>query len=285
MKHVSDRGLELIKTFEGCSLTAFWDVNGYAIGYGHHGNVEARDTITQEQADEILKEDLAGSYEPSVNKYDNDYNFNQNEFDALVSFCYNCGAGNLRELLKNGQATREQISADLPKYNKAGGEVLNGLVNRRNAELSLFNEPISTDDEPISTVDEYYPRYEGEAEGLDEILEEIGAPHGNWKLRTPLANANGINDYEGTYEQNISLINKAKAGELRRPYSSDEYYPKYEGEAEGLDEILEEIGAPHGNWKLRTPLANANGINDYEGTYEQNLYLLNMAKVGKLRRI
>ena len=285
MKHVSDRGLELIKTFEGCSLTAFWDVNGYAIGYGHHGNVEAWDTITQEQADEILKEDLAGSYEPSVNKYDNDYNFNQNEFDALVSFCYNCGAGNLRELLKNGQATREQISADLPKYNKAGGEVLNGLVNRRNAELSLFNEPISTDDEPISTVDEYYPRYEGEAEGLDEILEEIGAPHGNWKLRTPIANANGINDYEGTYEQNISLINKAKAGELRRPYSSDEYYPKYEGEAEGLDEILEEIGAPHGNWKLRAPLANANGINDYEGTYEQNLYLLNMAKVGKLRRI
>ena len=279
MKHISDRGLELIKTFEGCSLTAFWDVNGYAIGYGHHGGVEAGDTITQEQADELLKDDLAGNYEPAVNKYDGDYNFNQNEFDSLVSFCYNCGAANLCTLLKNGQATREQISADLPKYNKAGGKVLNGLVNRRNAELALFNEPISTDDE-------YYPKYEGEAEGLDEILEEIGAPFGNWKLRAPLANANGINDYEGTYEQNISLINKAKVGELRRPYSTDdEYYPKYEGEAEGLDEILEEIGAPFGNWKLRAPLANANGINDYEGTYEQNMYLLNMAKVGKLRRI
>ena len=279
MKHISDRGLELIKTFEGCSLTAFWDVNGYAIGYGHHGNVEAWDTITQEQADELLKDDLAGNYEPSVNKYDNDYNFNQNEFDALVSFCYNCGAGNLRELLKNGQATREQISTDLPKYNKAGGVVLNGLVNRRNAELALFNEPISTDDE-------YYPRYVGEAQGLDEILEEIGAPFGNWKLRTPLANANGISDYAGTYEQNMYLINKAKDGTLMRVYSTDdEYYPRYEGEAEGLDEILEEIGAPFGNWKLRTPLANANGISDYAGTYEQNMYLLNMAKVGKLRRV
>ena len=277
MKHISERGLELIKSFEGCSLTAFWDVNGYAIGFGHHGNVEAGDTITQEQADELLKDDLAGNYELSVNKYDGDYNFNQNEFDALVSFCYNCGAANLCTLLKNGQATREQISADLPKYNKAGGEVLNGLVNRRNAELALFNEPIS------ATV-EYYPRYEGDAEGLDEILEEIGAPFGNWKLRTPLANANGIDNYEGTYEQNISLINKAKVGELRRPYSSDEYYPKYEGDAEGLDEILEEIGAPFGNWKLRTPLANVNGIDNYEGTYEQNMYLLNMAKVGKLRR-
>lgn len=279
MKHISDRGLELIKTFEGCSLTAFWDVNGYAIGYGHHGNVEAWDTITQEQADELLKDDLAGNYEPSVNKYDNDYNFNQNEFDALVSFCYNCGAANLCTLLKNGQATREQISADLPKYNKAGGAVLNGLVNRRNAELALFNEPILTDDE-------YYPQYEGEAQGLDEILEEIGAPFGNWKLRTPLANANGISDYAGTYEQNMYLINKAKDGTLMRVYSTDdEYYPRYEGEAEGLDEILEEIGAPFGNWKLRTPLANANGISDYAGTYEQNMYLLNMAKVGKLRRV
>ena len=209
MKHISDRGLELIKTFEGCSLTAFWDVNGYAIGYGHHGDVEAGDTITQEQADELLKDDLAGYYASAVNKYDGDYNFNQNEFDALVSFCYNCGAGNLRELLKNGQATREQISTDLPKYNKAGGVVLNGLVNRRNAELALFNEPISTDDE-------YYPRYEGEAEGLDEILEEIGAPFGNWKLRTPLANANGISDYAGTYEQNMYLLNMAKVGKLRR---------------------------------------------------------------------
>ena len=279
MKHISDRGLELIKTFEGCSLTAFWDVNGYAIGYGHHGNVEEGDTITQEQADELLKDDLAGYYESAVNKYDGDYNFNQNEFDALVSFCYNCGAGNLRELLKNGQATREQISTDLPKYNKAGGVVLNGLVNRRNAELALFNEPISTDDE-------YYPRYEGEAQGLDEILEEIGAPFGNWKLRTPLANANGISDYAGTYEQNMYLINKAKDGTLMRVYSTDdEYYPRYEGEAEGLDEILEEIGAPFGNWKLRTPLANANGISDYAGTYEQNMYLLNMAKAGKLRRV
>ena len=279
MKHISGRGLELIKTFEGCSLTAFWDVNGYAIGYGHHGNVEEGDTITQEQADELLKDDLAGYYESAVNKYDDDYNFNQNEFDALVSFCYNCGAGNLRELLKNGQATREQISADLPKYNKAGGVVLNGLVNRRNAELALFNEPILTDDE-------YYPRYEGEAQGLDEILEEIGAPFGNWKLRTPLANANGISDYAGTYEQNMYLINKAKDGTLMRVYSTDdEYYPRYEGEAEGLDEILEEIGAPFGNWKLRTPLANANGISDYAGTYEQNMYLLNMAKVGKLRRV
>ena len=105
MKRISNKGISLLKSFEGCSLVAFWDVNGYAIGYGHHGDVKEGDTITQEKAEEILRQDLADRYEPSINKYDSVYNFNQNEFDALVSFCYNCGSGNLRQLLKNGQAT------------------------------------------------------------------------------------------------------------------------------------------------------------------------------------
>lgn len=210
MKHISNKGISLLKSFEGCSLVAFWDVNGYAIGYGHHGDVKEGDTITQAKAEEILRQDLADRYEPSINKYDSVYNFNQNEFDALVSFCYNCGAGNLRQLLKNGQATREQIREALPKYNKAGGKVLNGLVKRRNAELALFNEPVS------NKSDAYYPRYTGTSQRVDDILKEIGAPYGNWKLRTPLANANGITGYTGSYEQNINIINKAKAGTLRR---------------------------------------------------------------------
>lgn len=210
MKHISDKGISLLKSFEGCSLVAFWDVNGYAIGYGHHGGVKKGDTITQAKAEELLRQDLAERYEPSVNKYDSIYNFNQNEFDALVSFCYNCGAGNLRQLLKNGQATREQIRESLPKYNKAGGKVLNGLVRRRKAELSLFNEPV------YQEIDVYYPRYTGTSWRIDEILKAIGAPYGNWKLRTPLANANGITGYTGSYAQNINIINKAKAGTLRR---------------------------------------------------------------------
>lgn len=209
MKHISNKGISLLKSFEGCSLVAFWDVNGYAIGYGHHGDIKEGDTITQAEADDILRRDLADRYEPSVNNYDSVYNFNQNEFDALVSFCYNCGAGNLRKLLKNGQATRAQIRESLPKYNKAGGKVLNGLVKRRNAELALF-------DEPISQSVEYYPRYTGTSQRIDEILKVIGAPYGNWKARTPLANANGIKGYTGTCTQNISIINKAKAGTLRR---------------------------------------------------------------------
>lgn len=210
MKHISDKAISLLKSFEGCTLIAVWDVNGYAIGYGHHGDVKEGDTITQAKAEELLIQDLVKRYEPSVNKYDPVYNFNQNEFDALVSFCYNCGAGNLRQLLKNGQATREQIRASLPKYNKAGGMVLKGLVKRRNAELSLFNEPVS------QKSDAYYPRYTGTSQRIDDILKEIGAPYGNWKLRAPLANANGITGYTGNYAQNINIINKAKAGTLRR---------------------------------------------------------------------
>ena len=196
MKHISNRGISLLKSFEGCSLVAFWDVNSYAIGYGHHGDVKEGDTITQAKAEEILRQDLADRYEPWVNRYDSFYNFNQNEFDALVSFCYNLGAGNLRQLLKNGQATREQISEALPKYNKAGGKVLNGLIKRRNAELALFNDPVFQSDT-------YYPRYTGTSQRIDVILKAIGAPYGNWKLRTPLANANGITGYIGSYAQNI----------------------------------------------------------------------------------
>lgn len=209
MKHISNKGISLLKSFEGCSLVAFFDVSGYAIGYGHHGDVKEGDTITPAKAEEILRQDLADRYEPCVNKYDSVYNFNQNEFDALVSFCYNCGVGNLSRLLKNGQATREQIRDALPKYNKAGGKVLNGLVKRRNAELALFNETVSKSDK-------YYPRYTGTSQRIDDILKAIGAPFGNWKVRTPLANANGITGYTGSYAQNINIINKAKAGTLRR---------------------------------------------------------------------
>ncbi|MNJ59496.1 Phage lysozyme [compost metagenome] len=63
---------------------------------------------------------------------------NQSQFDALVSFCYNCGAGNLRTLCKG--RTIAQIAQNIIKYDKAGGKVLAGLVRRRKAELELFNK-------------------------------------------------------------------------------------------------------------------------------------------------
>lgn len=140
---ISNNGLALIKRFEGCRLTAYQDSVGiWTIGYGHTSGVSKGQTITQSQADLYLKSDCANA-EKAVNSYNNRYNWNQNQFDALVSFTFNCGSGNLKKLLNNGQRTITQISAKIPAYNKAGGKVLRGLVNRRTAEKELFDRPVN----------------------------------------------------------------------------------------------------------------------------------------------
>lgn len=140
---ISNNGLALIKKFEGCRLTAYQDSVGiWTIGYGHTYGVLKGQTITQAQADAYLKSDCA-SAEKSVNNYEHLYHWNQNQFDALVSFTYNCGSGNLKKLLDNGQRTIAEISAKITAYHKAGGKVLQGLINRRAAEKELFDKPIS----------------------------------------------------------------------------------------------------------------------------------------------
>lgn len=85
-------GLSLIKQFEGCRLTAYKCPAGvWTIGYGHTAGVKQGQKITQEQADGLLTEDLQ-KYEKKVDKYDGRYWWNQNEFDALVSFAFNVGS-------------------------------------------------------------------------------------------------------------------------------------------------------------------------------------------------
>lgn len=138
-KKTSLKGIELIKAFEGCRLKAYWDVNGYSIGYGHHAkDITKGMVIDQKAADEFLKKDLA-KFEKAVNALK--YDFNQNQFDALVDFAYNCGAGNLLKLTANNTRSIQQIGYKIPAYCKAGGVKLMGLVRRRNAEQKLFNTP------------------------------------------------------------------------------------------------------------------------------------------------
>ena len=136
----SQRGINLIKQFEGVRLTAYKCPAGvYTIGYGHTRGVKRGMKITEEEASAFLTADLLNS-EKAVERYDSVYHWNQNEFDALVSFTFNCGAANLRALLRNGRRNRSQIAATLPLYRKAGGKVLKGLERRRAAEKALFLE-------------------------------------------------------------------------------------------------------------------------------------------------
>ena len=136
----SQRGINLIKQFEGVRLTAYKCPAGvYTIGHGHTRGVTRGMKITEEEASAFLAADLRNS-EKAVERYDSIYHWNQNEFDALVSFTFNCGATNLRALLRNGRRNRSQIAATFPLYRKAGGRVLKGLERRRAAEKALFLE-------------------------------------------------------------------------------------------------------------------------------------------------
>lgn len=136
----SQRGINLIKQFEGVRLMAYKCPAGvYTIGYGHTRGVKRGMRITEEEASAFLAADLRNS-EKAVERYDSIYHWNQNEFDALVSFTFNCGAANLRSLLRNGRRNRSQIAETLPLYRKAGGKVLKGLERRRAAEKALFLE-------------------------------------------------------------------------------------------------------------------------------------------------
>lgn len=138
---ISNKGLELIKKFEGCRLAAYKDFGGvWTIGYGHTKGVTAGETITQAQADAFLVEDC-GKAEAAVNKYMNKYNFNQNQYDALVSFAFNIGS--IDKLTINGTRTIAEISSKIPAYCNCAGKKLQGLVNRRTEEKELFDTPVS----------------------------------------------------------------------------------------------------------------------------------------------
>lgn len=89
--NVSERGKDLIKSYEGCRLEAYYCPSGVlTIGYGHTGDVYPGQVITQAEADALFDQDIVG-YVNSVRAYEDQ--LNQNQFDALVSFCYNCGVG------------------------------------------------------------------------------------------------------------------------------------------------------------------------------------------------
>ncbi len=143
-RKIGQAGLALIKQYEGCRLAAYRCAAGvWTIGYGHTAGVHSGMTITQAQADAYLQQDIA-KFEGYVNNpayVPITANLNQNQFDALVSFAFNLGAGNLRKLCKG--RTAAQIPQAITQYCKANGKVLAGLRRRRAAEQALFNKPVS----------------------------------------------------------------------------------------------------------------------------------------------
>lgn len=136
----SKQGLALIAAHEGLKLKAYLCPAGVpTIGYGHTKGVRMGDTITPDQADKFLREDLADA-EKAVNAQG--LKINQNQYDALVSFTFNVGVGNFGKstLLKKVKANADDpaIRNEFARWNKGGGKVLPGLTRRRKDEADLY---------------------------------------------------------------------------------------------------------------------------------------------------
>ena len=137
---ISEEGKALIKKFEGCKLEAYKCPAGvWSIGFGFTKDVKEGDTWSQDHAEHMLDVELE-EYEGYINDLV-DVPLEQHQFDALVAWVYNLGAGNLISstlLIKLNAKEYADIPHEIQRWNKAGGEVLEGLVRRRKAEALLF---------------------------------------------------------------------------------------------------------------------------------------------------
>jgi GH24 family phage-related lysozyme (muramidase)/peptidoglycan hydrolase-like protein with peptidoglycan-binding domain len=140
---INEEGFNLIKSYEGCRLIAYKALPSekyFTIGWGHYGSdVKEGMVISQAAADELFKKDLE-RFEGYVDHYTKHLSLNVNQFSALVSFTYNCGAGNLKKLVE-GRNTL-QIANAMLNFNHAGGKELAGLTRRRMTERELFLKPV-----------------------------------------------------------------------------------------------------------------------------------------------
>ncbi|WP_199152960.1 lysozyme [Chromobacterium sp. ASV23] len=142
----SSNGIQLIQQFEGLRLTAYQDSVGvWTIGYGHTGpDVRSGLSISNSQATQLLSQDLQ-RFEQGVSNLVKAA-INQNQFDALISFSYNLGLGNLQSstlLRLLNQGDYQGAAGQFPLWDKAGGKVLPGLQKRRLAEQALFLTPVT----------------------------------------------------------------------------------------------------------------------------------------------
>ena len=142
----SKNGIELIKKYEGCSLKAYKCPAGvFTIGYGHTGNVIPNAAITQVQADQLLISDLI-HFENLVNALK--LPINQNQFDAIMSFCFNIGFGAFKKsslLIAIKEKNNSMIAHNFSLWKNAtiNGKItpLAGLISRRKSEADLYLTP------------------------------------------------------------------------------------------------------------------------------------------------
>jgi lysozyme len=144
----SDKGLELTKSFEGLHLEAYRDCAGiWTIGYGHTGPTLSKgQTISELQAEQLLCADIA-EVVTCVNRAVKSI-ISQNQFDAMVDFCFNAGRGNFLQSTLLQKINNSDFAGAVSQFGlwvHAGAEIVAGLVRRRKAEAELFTSRPSTE--------------------------------------------------------------------------------------------------------------------------------------------
>jgi lysozyme len=132
----SENGIKSIKIDEGLSTHVYMDNGKEAIGYGHDilPGESFPTGISQDEADLLLRKDLASRYEPVVNSMIPP-TCTQNQFDALINAAYNLGTAAIRQILSHGF---DQVPVQLPRWNHVNGIENAGLKERRAKEVELF---------------------------------------------------------------------------------------------------------------------------------------------------
>ena len=142
---VSQNCIDLIKFFEGFEDTAYLcPANVWTIGYGRTRNVKEGDRTSEAQATRDLLEELEEFKHQVLHSVK--VELTQNELDALTSWTYNLGVGNLNSstlLKKLNAGDKESVPSEMLRWNKAGGEVLAGLTKRREAEAELWAREVA----------------------------------------------------------------------------------------------------------------------------------------------
>ena len=137
---VSQECIDLVKFFEGFESKAYLcPANVWTIGYGRTKNVREGDVVNEAQAERDLFEELDEFAEQVLNTVKVD--LEQNELDALTSWTYNLGVGNLQSstlLKKLNSGDKNSVPSEMVRWNKAAGKVLAGLTRRREAEAKLW---------------------------------------------------------------------------------------------------------------------------------------------------
>lgn len=208
---IDNKGLDLIKSFEGCRLQAYKCVpteKYFTIGYGHYGVDVSKDMkITQEQATEMLKQDVA-KFEKCVTDSVK-VPVTQSMFNALVSFCYNVGQGAFKTstlLKKLNKKDYNGACEQFERWNKSGGKVLGGLVKRRAKEQKEFLRMGTPETKPSDI-----PSLKGyKGFSIVDGLKSFGYPNTFAYRKTLWAKIGKTSKYKGTATQNTQLLNYLK---------------------------------------------------------------------------